>query len=70
MKILVNGETKVLELKAKPPTLQNVIDLLNHHPRLIVVEHNGKIQPPNTWEDQSVKDGDTLEIVTIVGGGS
>ena len=70
MKILVNGEIKVLDLGSKPSTMQAVIERLNHHPRLIVVEHNGKILPPNKWKDQTVKDGDTLEIVTIVGGGS
>ena len=50
--------------------LAKVIEALNHHPRLIVVEFNGIILPPNKWQYQHVQDGDTLEIVTIVGGGS
>ena len=41
-----------------------------HHPRLIVVEFNGKILVPEYWAQQKINDGDTLEIVTIVGGGS
>ncbi len=70
MKILINGEEQVLQLDERPPTIKTVIKLLKHDPRLIVVEHNAKILPPNKWEDEPVKDGDTLEIVTIVGGGS
>ncbi len=70
MKISINGEEQVLHLGESPPTIKTVIKLLNHDPRLIVVEHNAKILPPNKWEDEPVKDGDTLEIVTSVGGGS
>jgi sulfur carrier protein len=28
------------------------------------------ILTPDRWDSQTVRDGDTLEIVTIVGGGS
>jgi sulfur carrier protein len=34
------------------------------------VEYNGLILTPERWEAQQVQDGDNLEIVTIVGGGS
>jgi len=37
---------------------------------LVVVEFNGLILTPDRWAEQQVKDGDSLEIVTIVGGGS
>jgi sulfur carrier protein len=36
----------------------------------VVVEFNGLILTPDLWAAQHVKDGDSLEIVTIVGGGS
>ena len=68
MKLEVNGEIK--SLNPKPPTLSTVIKQLGHESRLVVVEFNGIILPPKTWEAQQVKDGDSLEIVTIVGGGS
>ena len=47
-----------------------VIEALGHHPKLVVVEFNGLILTPDRWAEQAVKDGDSLEIVTIVGGGS
>ena len=70
MKIKVNGETKELHQEAKPPSVKSVINQLGYHPQLIVVEFNGIILEPSNWERQEVKTGDSLEIVTIVGGGS
>ncbi|HJN36977.1 MAG: sulfur carrier protein ThiS [Prochlorococcus sp.] len=70
MQITVNGEQRLLEPETEPATLDRVIELLGHHPRLIVVEFNGTILVPSLWTQQQVSDGDILEIVTIVGGGS
>ncbi len=70
MKLKVNGEFKYLSSNEHQPSLANAIKQLGHHPRLVVVEYNGKILTPEKWEQQKIKDGDTLEIVTIVGGGS
>ena len=68
MRLIVNGELK--ELAPEPPTLSNLINLLDYHPKLIVVEYNGCILPPSHWNTQQIKDEDSIEIVTIVGGGS
>jgi len=46
------------------------VEQLGHHPKLVVVEFNGLILTPDRWAEQAVQDGDSLEIVTIVGGGS
>ncbi len=70
MQIKVNGEVKKINPSPTPPTLANVLKLLGHNPLLVVVEFNGVILNPRKWNDQEVKDEDTLEIVTIVGGGS
>jgi sulfur carrier protein len=47
-----------------------VIEALGHNPALVVVEHNGAIVPRRRWPDSTILNGDNLEIVTIVGGGS
>ncbi len=70
MKLTINGEKKSIEQTKGLLKLDNLIALLGHNPSLIVVEFNGAILPPNQWSTQQVKDGDSLEIVTIVGGGS
>jgi sulfur carrier protein len=68
LQLQVNGEPR--QLSPAPANLAAVIEQLGHHPRLVVVEFNGLILTPDRWDSQAVRDGDTLEIVTIVGGGS
>ena len=70
MNLTINGELKSIEAKQGALSLSNLIKQLEHHPLLIVVELNGTILPPGNWDQQQIYDGDSLEIVTIVGGGS
>ena len=69
MKLSINGELKLIETKIQDPNLLLVLDELGLNPKLIVIELNGTILNPERWEAQKIKDGDILEIVTIVGGG-
>lgn len=50
--------------------LPKVLEQLGLNPRLIAVEYNGEILHRQYWDATEVHDGDRLEIVTIVGGGS
>ena len=68
--LMVNGETRVLDPAQEPASLAAVVALLANNPQLVVAEHNGVIAPRSRWDSILVKDDDTLEIVTIVGGGS
>ena len=70
MRLRINGELKLLELKEGNQSLLAVINRIGYDPRTIVVEFNGLILRSNEWRDQQVKEGDVIEIVTIVGGGS
>tara|TARA_Y100001970_G_C13795402_1_gene632315 strand:- start:277 stop:513 length:237 start_codon:yes stop_codon:yes gene_type:complete len=70
MNLIINGESKSFSINEEFIILSSLIKLLGHHPLLIVIEYNGTIIPKDLWNKQKVKDGDTLEIVTIVGGGS
>ena len=70
LKLTVNGEVRCLAPEPMPPTLDKVIAALGHNPQLVVTEHNGVIAPRGSWETTTVGEGDSLEIVTIVGGGS
>ena len=67
IEIRVNGET------TSCPEGLNLVQMLEHlgyRPQLVVVEFNGEILPRSGWADQPVAEGDGLEVVTIVGGGS
>mgnify|MGYP001179910269 CR=1 FL=1 len=70
MNLQVNGERKIITSEKQSITLDLVVEKLGHNPKLIVIEFNGLIIDPKEWKTQIVKDGDNLEIVTIVGGGS
>tara|TARA_Y100001968_G_C19224002_1_gene651167 strand:- start:203 stop:415 length:213 start_codon:yes stop_codon:yes gene_type:complete len=70
MKLTINGELTFFKESKEPLTIARVVKQLTQHPQLIVIEFNGEILDQKTWAHQEVKDGDKLEIVTIVGGGS
>ena len=70
MNLTINGNIKTITPTKKPLNLVELIEALGHNPRLIVVELNGTILNPQRWDEQEVQEGDSLEIVTIVGGGS
>ena len=69
MKIKVNGEEKKLELDQENALLSTVLNLLGYKPNTIVVELNNLIINSIKWGKVKLKDGDNLEIVSIVGGG-
>ena len=69
MKIKVNGEEKKIELDHKNPLLSKVLNHMGYKPNTIVVELNNLIINSMKWEKVKLKDGDNLEIVSIVGGG-
>ena len=69
MKIKVNGEEKKIELDQENPLLSNALNYMGYKPNTIVVELNNLIINSIKWEEVKLKDGDNLEIVSIVGGG-
>ena len=51
-------------------TLQQLLEHLGYRPQLVVAEFNGEILPRQRWPEQWVREADSVEVVTIVGGGS
>ena len=70
MKLKINGELKTIENPNEDFPLEGLIEHLGYKPQLVVVELNGEIINPKVWISTKVKNGDCLEVVTIVGGGS
>ncbi|HII16925.1 TPA: sulfur carrier protein ThiS [Candidatus Woesearchaeota archaeon] len=65
MRIRLNGREK--ETKAA-----TVLDLLKEHalaPDRVVVEKNKAIVPRTTFGDAQLRNGDSIEIVGMIGGG-
>tara|TARA_B100001989_G_C24266269_1_gene329398 strand:+ start:199 stop:408 length:210 start_codon:yes stop_codon:yes gene_type:complete len=69
MKIKVNGEEKKIELDQDNALLSIALNSMGYKPNTIVVELNNLIINSMKWEKVKLKDGDNLEIVSIVGGG-
>ena len=65
--IQVNGEPRTCPAGLN---LEQALATLGFQPRLVVVELNGTILPRQHWPQQPVLESDSLEVVTIVGGGS
>ena len=69
MKIKVNGEEKKIELDQENALLSIALNRMGYKPNTIVVELNNLIINSMKWWEVKLKDGDNLEIVSIVGGG-
>ena len=67
MKITLNGDP--FELVA-PLTIADLLAHLNLDPRRVAVEHNLVIVKRAVYDSTVVREGDTVEVVNFVGGGS
>jgi thiamine biosynthesis protein ThiS len=50
-------------------TVRALLESLDLHPSLVVVELNREILARDTYADVPVREGDTIELVHFVGGG-
>ena len=69
MKIKVNGEEIKIDLMKENALLSETLESMGYKQNTIVVELNDLIVNSKKWDEVRVKDGDNLEIVSIVGGG-
>lgn len=67
IEIRLNGEAATCP---EGLSLLQLLELRGYRPQLVVVEFNGEILHRSCWADQLVRQADTVEVVTIVGGGS
>lgn len=64
--IIVNGQQRSLEREQSLPEYLNALGLDG---RRIAVAHNGTVLYRDDWPSVSLRDGDRLEIVRMIGGG-
>jgi sulfur carrier protein len=65
-KIIANGKAVQAEV---PCTIEAFLLAQNLRPRSVVVEHQGEAVAPSEFSQRELRDGDRLEIVSIVAGG-
>ena len=63
--VKINGE----ELNFAGKTVAEYLRATNYDPKRIAVERNGDIVPKAQYGETVLKDGDSVEIVSFVGGG-
>ncbi len=66
MRITINGHPKDI------PNAGNIADIVGlfcKNSKHIMTEVNGSIIPNTDWAKTAVQDGDTIELVSFVGGG-
>lgn len=66
MKIVVNGKDETAEPNA---TVSDLLKARGFDPALVSVEHNGRILEKEEWSEETLQDGDELEILFFMGGG-
>lgn len=66
IQVRLNGKDR--EVQADH-TVRSLIESLDLHPSLVVVELNREILERDRYGDVPVQDGDTIELVHFVGGG-
>ena len=65
--ITVNGENRTLE---KPVSVTEYLKAFNYIPVQVVVELNEEIIKRENYDTTVLKDGDVVEILHFMGGGS
>ena len=66
MNLTINGETQA----SSAETLDALVEQLGMKPDRVAIELNREIVPRDQWPETPLHDGDRLEIVHFVGGGS
>lgn len=66
IRIQVNGKEREV---AHGTTVRGLLESLELHPGMVVVELNREILERDSYGETGVSEGDTLELVHFVGGG-
>jgi sulfur carrier protein len=66
MEIRVNGELRQWD---RSLTVRGLLEALGVRPEAVVVERNMTIVPRDRMAGEPVEDGDSIEIIRLVGGG-
>jgi thiamine biosynthesis protein ThiS len=69
MTLHINGNEREFSA-AEPFTLTALVDSLQMKPDRVAVELNREIVPRDRWPETQLHEGDSLEIVHFVGGGT
>ena len=71
MNLTVNGKPREISDGASGPVdVSSLLRALDINPKLVAVAINGDVIPKNSYDDTTVREGDVVEVVRMVGGGA
>jgi sulfur carrier protein len=68
--LVLNGQPRTFTTLSQPASLDQVIAELGLKGDRVAAEHNGEIVSRSAWPQTDVAEGDRLEVVHFVGGGT
>lgn len=66
MNVSINGEERSIDTDSR---VIDLLELLSIPRTLVAVELNEELLPKSQYDERVLREGDRLEIVTLVGGG-
>ena len=66
MRVTINGTEQTIN---EDLTIAQLLVQLGKNPKFLAVERNWELVPRTQHAESSIAEGDTIEIVTLVGGG-
>ena len=70
LSITLNGAERALDELGEAPRISGLVELLGFRADRVALERNGEIVPRAEWPQTTLEDGDRIELVHFVGGGS
>lgn len=64
--LTVNGKARDLPAGS---TIASMLEAIEIDRRMVAVAHNGEVVPRATYDNVALHEGDSLEVVRMVGGG-
>jgi sulfur carrier protein len=68
--LTINGQVRLFEALPTSATLDQLVQELGLKGDRVAIEYNGNLAPRTTWAQTVLAQGDRLEVVHFVGGGS
>ena len=65
-RVTINGEEQEF---ADATSLTEYVRSLGVNPKMIAIAYNGEVLRRDEWDEVTLSDGDSLEVVRAVGGG-
>jgi sulfur carrier protein len=68
--LILNGQSRLFADLSAGSALADLIAALELKQDRVALEHNGEIASRTTWQSTEINEGDRIELVHFVGGGS